>query len=28
LTPRISTHYGTESWISPFNLGDGDKQGR
>jgi iron complex outermembrane recepter protein len=26
LTPRISAHYETESWLSPFNLGDGDKQ--
>lgn len=26
LTPRISTHFETESWLSPFNLGDGDKQ--
>lgn len=26
LTPRISTHYETESWLSAFNLGDGDKQ--
>ena len=26
LTPRISPHYETSSWLSPFNLGDGDKQ--
>jgi len=26
LTPRISAHYETESWLSVFNLGDGDKQ--
>ena len=26
LTPRISTHYESESWLSAFNLGDGDKQ--
>lgn len=26
LTPRISGHYETSSWLSPFNLGDGDKQ--
>ncbi|MBA5636891.1 TonB-dependent receptor [Duganella sp. LX20W] len=26
LTPRISTHYETSSWLSVFNLGDGDKQ--
>lgn len=26
LTPRISTHYETETWLSVFNLGDGDKQ--
>ncbi|MDC8016130.1 TonB-dependent receptor [Tahibacter soli] len=26
LTPRISAHYESESWLSPFNLGDGDKQ--
>lgn len=26
ITPRISAHYETESWLSPFNLGDGDKQ--
>ncbi len=26
LTPRLSAHYETESWLSTFNLGDGDKQ--
>ena len=26
LTPRLSAHYETSSWLSPFNLGDGDKQ--
>jgi iron complex outermembrane receptor protein len=26
LTPRISAHYETASWLSPFNLGDGDRQ--
>ncbi len=26
LTPRISAHYETESWLSVFNLGAGDKQ--
>jgi iron complex outermembrane receptor protein len=26
ITPRISAHYETESWLSPFNLGDGDRQ--
>jgi iron complex outermembrane recepter protein len=26
LTPRISAHFESESWLSPFNLGDGDKQ--
>ncbi len=26
LTPRISMHYETASWLSVFNLGDGDKQ--
>ncbi|MDE2427189.1 MAG: TonB-dependent receptor [Burkholderiales bacterium] len=26
LTPRISLHYETESWLSVFNLGEGDKQ--
>jgi iron complex outermembrane recepter protein len=26
LTPRISAHYESETWLSPFNLGDGDKQ--
>ncbi|MES2129292.1 MAG: TonB-dependent receptor [Pseudomonadota bacterium] len=26
LTPRLSTHYETETWLSVFNLGDGDKQ--
>ncbi|TFW21255.1 TonB-dependent receptor [Massilia arenosa] len=26
LTPRISTHYETASWLSVFNLGDGDRQ--
>lgn len=26
LTPRISAHFETESWLSPFNLGDGDRQ--
>jgi iron complex outermembrane receptor protein len=26
LIPRISTHYETETWLSVFNLGDGDKQ--
>lgn len=26
LSPRISFHYQTESWLSTFNLGDGDKQ--
>ena len=26
LTPRFSGHYETESWLSPFNLGDGDHQ--
>lgn len=26
LTPRISLHYETSSWLSVFNLGEGDKQ--
>ena len=26
LTPRISGHYETSSWLSLFNLGEGDKQ--
>jgi iron complex outermembrane recepter protein len=26
LTPRISTHYETATWLSVFNLGDGDRQ--
>jgi iron complex outermembrane receptor protein len=26
LTPRISTHYETASWLSVFNLGDPDRQ--
>ncbi len=26
LTPRISAHYETDTWLSVFNLGDGDKQ--
>ena len=26
LAPRFSGHYETSSWLSPFNLGDGDKQ--
>ncbi|GAA0768986.1 TonB-dependent receptor [Ideonella azotifigens] len=26
LTPRIALHYETASWLSVFNLGDGDKQ--
>jgi iron complex outermembrane receptor protein len=26
LMPRISAHYESSSWLSPFNLGDGDKQ--
>jgi len=26
LTPRFSGHYESSSWLSPFNLGDGDKQ--
>jgi iron complex outermembrane receptor protein len=26
LTPRISVHYETASWLSVFNLGEGDKQ--
>lgn len=26
LTPRISAHFETESWLSPFNLGEGDRQ--
>jgi iron complex outermembrane receptor protein len=26
LTPRISMHYETESWLSTFNLGSGDQQ--
>ena len=26
ITPRISAHYETGSWLSPFNLGDGDRQ--
>ena len=26
LTPRVSFHYETESWLSVFNLGEGDKQ--
>lgn len=26
LVPRISTHYETASWLSVFNLGDGDRQ--
>ncbi|QBB69728.1 TonB-dependent receptor [Pseudolysobacter antarcticus] len=27
LTPRFSGHYETASWLSPFNLGNGDQQG-
>jgi iron complex outermembrane recepter protein len=27
LTPRISMHYESDSWLSAFNLGSGDKQG-
>ncbi|MEO7433090.1 MAG: TonB-dependent receptor [Dokdonella sp.] len=26
LTPRFSGHYASSSWLSPFNLGEGDKQ--
>ncbi|MDC8784688.1 TonB-dependent receptor [Roseateles koreensis] len=26
LTPRASAHYQTDTWLSVFNLGDGDKQ--
>jgi iron complex outermembrane receptor protein len=26
LAPRINLHYETDSWLSVFNLGDGDKQ--
>lgn len=26
LTPRISLHYETDTWLSVFNYGDGDKQ--
>ncbi len=26
LVPRFSGHYESSSWLSPFNLGDGDKQ--
>ena len=26
LTPRLSTHYETASWLSVFNLGEGDRQ--
>ncbi len=26
IAPRFSGHYETTSWLSPFNLGDGDKQ--
>ena len=26
LAPRFTGHYETSSWLSPFNLGDGDKQ--
>ena len=26
LAPRFSGHYETASWLSPFNLGDGDRQ--
>jgi iron complex outermembrane recepter protein len=26
IAPRISGHYETDSWLSTFNLGDGDKQ--
>ena len=26
LTPRLSTHYETSSWLSVFNLGEGDRQ--
>ena len=26
LAPRLSGHYETASWLSPFNLGDGDRQ--
>jgi len=26
LTPRISAHYESSSWLSVFNLGDGDRQ--
>jgi iron complex outermembrane receptor protein len=26
LTPRISTHYETSSWLSVFNLGEPDRQ--
>ncbi|MES2152851.1 MAG: TonB-dependent receptor [Pseudomonadota bacterium] len=26
LAPRVSAHYETETWLSVFNLGDGDKQ--
>jgi iron complex outermembrane recepter protein len=27
LTPRFSMHYESDSWLSAFNLGSGDKQG-
>ncbi|HEY0197679.1 MAG TPA: TonB-dependent receptor [Rhodanobacter sp.] len=27
LTPRFSGQYQTSSWLSPYNLGEGDKQG-
>lgn len=26
LTPRVSAQYQTKSWLSPFNLGEGDQQ--
>src|SRR5579859_1747629 len=26
LAPRVSTHFETGSWLSVFNLGDGDRQ--
>jgi len=26
VTPRVSVHYETSSWLSVFNLGDGDRQ--
>ncbi len=26
LSPRVSAHYETSSWLSPFNLGSGDQQ--